>query len=135
MTFILHPTLAADTVFVAKSGGVQILMMDDARYFWVILVPETEAQELHDLDSQIAASLWAIIHNFGRALKQHCNADKINSAAIGNIVPQLHFHIIARHHGDTDWPNPVWGHGQPVPMTNAQKAARLAVAQSWAGNV
>ena len=134
MGFTLHPTLAKDTVLAARVGLLQVRLVDDARFFWLMIVPETTATELHDLDEKTAQSLWALVRRLGQALKAHCDADKINSAAIGNMVPQLHFHIIARHVGDVAWPKPVWGHGKPEPLGAVTKAARLESIQSWLGN-
>ena len=134
MGFTLHPTLAKDTVLAARVGPLQVRLVDDARFFWLVIVPETTATELHVLDEKIAQSLWALVRRLGQALKAHCDADKINSAAIGNMVPQLHFHIIARHVGDAAWPKPVWGHGKAEPLGAPTRAARLESIQSWLGN-
>ena len=134
MGFTLHPTLAKDTVLAARVGPLQVRLVDDARFFWLVIVPETTATELHDLDEKTAQSLWALVRRLGQALKAHCDADKINSAAIGNMVPQLHFHIIARHVGDAVWPHPIWGNGRAEPLADATKVARIESIQSWLGN-
>ncbi|MDB0014638.1 hypothetical protein N9F22_07375, partial [Alphaproteobacteria bacterium] len=81
MGFTLHPTLAKDTVLAAQVGPLQVRLVDDARFFWLVIVPETTATELHDLDEKTAQSLWALVRRLGQALKAHCDADKINSAA------------------------------------------------------
>jgi len=98
-----------------------------------MIVPEVSATELHDLDEKTAQSLWKLARMLGKALKQHCDARKINSAAIGNMVPQLHFHIVARHNDDAAWPNPIWGHGTSEPLSDATKTARISTVQSWLG--
>ena len=79
-------------------------MVDDVGYFWLLIYPETTATELHELDEDIAESLWTMALHLGGVIKTHCNAAKINTAAIGNIVPQLHVHILARHNDDAPWP-------------------------------
>ena len=134
MAFTLHPTLAKDSILAAKVGPLQVRLIDDARFFWLLIVPETTATELHDLDEKTSGSLWKLAQHLGHALQAHCDSDKINSAAIGNIVPQLHFHIVARHVYDAAWPQPIWGYGKAEPLADATKAARIEAIQSWLGN-
>ena len=134
MAFTLHPTLAKDSILAAKVGSLQVRLVDDARFFWLLIVPETIATELHDLDEKIAESLWKLARRLGHTLQAHCDADKINSAAISNMVPQLHFHIVARHVDDAAWPQPIWGYGKAEPLADATKAARVVSIQSWLGN-
>ena len=134
MAFTLHPTLAKDSILAAKVGPLQVRLVDDARFFWLLIVPETTATELHDLDEKTSGSLWKLAQHLGHALQSHCDSDKINSAAIGNIVPQLHFHIVARHVYDAAWPQPIWGYGKADPLADATKAARIEAIQSWLGN-
>ena len=109
MGFLVHPTLEKDTIFVDRSNAIQIRLVDDVRFFWLMMIPETTATELHELNEDLAASLWKIIRHLGAALKTHCNAAKINTAAIGNTVPQHHVHIVARHKDDAASPQPIWG--------------------------
>ena len=135
MPFKLNHNLEKDTYLVAKLGALQIRLVNDARYFWVMIVPEIAATELHELDDQIAESLWVITRHLGGAMKTHCDAAKINTATIGNMVPQLHCHIVARHTNDEAWPHPVWGRGEMQPLTKVTKAARLLVIQSWLGKM
>jgi diadenosine tetraphosphate (Ap4A) HIT family hydrolase len=134
MAFTLHPTLSKDSILAAKVGSLQVRLVDDARFFWLLIVPETTATELHDLDEKTANSLWKLARRLGQALQVHCDASKINSAAIGNLVPQLHFHIVARHISDAAWPQPIWGYGKAEPLAEATKAARIESIQSWLGN-
>ena len=133
MALILHPTLSKDSILAAKVGLLQVRLVDDARFFWLLIVPETTATELHDLDEKTAASLWKLTRRLGKELQAHCDADKINSAAIGNMVPQLHFHIVARHVGDAAWPHPIWGNSEASPLADATKVARIESIQSWLG--
>ena len=134
MAFTLHPTLAQDSIWATKVGPLQVRLVDDARFFWLLIVPETTATELHDLDEKTAEDLWKLARRLGHALQVHCDADKINNAAIGNLVPQLHFHIVARHIDDAAWPQPIWGYGKAEPLAEATKAARIESIQSWLGN-
>ena len=135
MKFFLHLTLEKDSIFVARTDALQIRLVDDSRYFWLMIIPETAAAELHELDEDMATSLWAVARHLGGALKTHCNAAKINTAVIGNIVPQLHVHIVARHDNDATWPLPIWGQGVMQPLNETTKAARRLAIQSWLGKM
>jgi diadenosine tetraphosphate (Ap4A) HIT family hydrolase len=113
--FKLHPRLEADTAFVTDLPLCRVLVMNDARYPWLILVPRREATELHDLNARDRALLIEQIALTSEKLKSLTNAAKINVGALGNLVPQLHIHIVARNPGDAAWPGPVWGQGAPIP--------------------
>jgi diadenosine tetraphosphate (Ap4A) HIT family hydrolase len=90
--------------------------MDDSRWPWLVLVPLRKgAVELHDLDPGDQATLFAEILKAGRVLQQATGALKINTGALGNVVRQLHVHVVARHEGDPNWPGPVWGFGARQP--------------------
>lgn len=113
--FELHPRLAADTLPVIDWPLCRILLMNDARYSWLILVPRREGiREVHELEAddclQLMTEISAASGTLGTAVRQ----DKINIGALGNLVPQLHIHVIARRHDDPAWPGPVWGHGEAV---------------------
>jgi len=124
--FALHPRLAADTVFVADWPLSRVLLMNDARYAWLVLVPCREGlTELHDLDAPERALLIEEIARAGGALKTLTGAAKINTGALGNLVPQLHIHVVARKPGDAAWPGPVWGQGAAVPYEPAARDALL----------
>lgn len=108
--FALHPRLAGDTEFVCDWPLSRTLLMNDSRFPWLILVPRrANLTELFDLDREGQSTLIAEITNASRRLKAWAKADKINVAALGNQVPQLHVHVIARRRGDAAWPNPPWG--------------------------
>jgi diadenosine tetraphosphate (Ap4A) HIT family hydrolase len=113
--FKLHPRLEADTAFVTDLPLCRVLAMNDARYPWLILVPRREATELHDLNARDRALLIEQIALASEKLKALTGAAKINVGALGNLVPQLHIHVIARNASDVAWPGPVWGHGAPSP--------------------
>ena len=118
--FELDPRLAADTFLVGETPLSQVLLMNDARYPWLILVPRradiTEPFELKEADR---AQLWQESMRLGQAMKAHFAADKLNIAALGNQVLQLHVHHIVRFHVDAAWPGPVWGVGSAVPYQKA----------------
>ncbi len=110
--FALHPRLEADTAFVADWPLCRVLAMDDARYPWLILVPRrAAATELFDLAAPDRAVLVEEIARASSGLRRVSRAAKINIGALGNVVPQLHVHVVARNPGDAAWPGPVWGQG------------------------
>jgi len=120
--FILHPRLAADTVFVVDWPISRVLLMDDARYPWIVLVPRrADVTELFELGVQDRAALTEEIARAAHVLKTLSGAQKINIGALGNLVPQLHIHIVARDEGDAAWPGPVWGHGAAVRYDPARR--------------
>ena len=124
--FALDPLLAADTIVVGETPLNQVLLMNDARYPWLILVPwrcaVTEPFELSDADQ---VQLWRESMRLGEAMKAHFAADKLNIASLGNQVAQLHVHHIARFHADDAWPGPVWGVGNAVPYSDAALEALM----------
>lgn len=122
--FNLHHRLQADTHFVADLQLCRVLLMNDSRYPWVILVPRQNAlREFHDLSTANRHLLMDEISQFTQALQGEFSAEKMNVGALGNMVPQLHIHIIARNSGDTAWPGPVWGVGAATPYNNDDAAA------------
>lgn len=109
-TFSLHPQLAADTVPVGDLPLSRVLLANDANYPWLILVPRRPGlTEIIDLPESEQSILLGEIAATGRALKAFTQCDKLNIAAIGNVVSQLHIHIVARRRSDAAWPKPVWG--------------------------
>ena len=109
----LHPQLANDTTPVGDLALSRVLALNDADYPWLILVPRRAGiSEIADLGAE-AARLMAEIAQVSRVLKDATRCDKINVAAIGNVVPQLHVHIVARREDDPLWPKPVWGVAPP----------------------
>lgn len=109
-TFALHPQLERDTVPVGDLTLARVLLMKDANYPWLILVPQrAEIVEIIDLAEDERTQLMQEIAQTSAALKALTECEKLNVAAIGNIVPQLHVHIVARRHSDPAWPKPVWG--------------------------
>jgi diadenosine tetraphosphate (Ap4A) HIT family hydrolase len=118
MPFTLHPTLARDTVEVVRWPLCRVLLMNDRRFPWLILVPEREAvREIHELPAADRVALIEEIAQASEALVRLVRPDKVNVGALGNIVPQLHVHVIARFSSDPAWPGSVWGSGSAVPYT------------------
>jgi len=124
--FVLDHRLAADTLPVCDLPLCRVLLMNDARFHWLVLVPRRpEAIEVPDLSPQDRASLMNEISKTGVVLRTTVPCDKLNIGALGNIVPQLHVHIVARRIGDAAWPGPVWGSGtaEPYPAGTADALA------------
>jgi diadenosine tetraphosphate (Ap4A) HIT family hydrolase len=106
----LHPQLAADTTTLGDLALSRVLVMNDAHYPWLILVPrKADITEVIDLDEAEQAQLMREVTQAARALREVTSCHKLNIAALGNMVPQLHVHIIARFRNDPAWPKPVWG--------------------------
>ncbi len=112
--FTLDPRLAADTVHVATLGLSQVLLMDRRAWTWLVLVPQLpdlrELIDMHDADRQLLGDEVALA---SRVLKRAVPCDKLNVASFGNVVSQLHVHVIARVTGDAAWPKPVWAVDAP----------------------
>jgi diadenosine tetraphosphate (Ap4A) HIT family hydrolase len=114
--FKLDPRLAADTHFVADLALCRVLLMDDTRFPWLILVPRREGLcEIADLSSGDRTVLWDEVQRAADMLMREFSPTKINIGALGNIVRQLHIHVVARTEGDDAWPGPVWGAGTAKP--------------------
>lgn len=121
MSFELHERLAADTFLVTDLPFCRVLLMNDRRFPWLILVPRRAG--LRDFDDVAAAekpNFHAEIDLASQVLREATGAEKMNVAALGNMVPQLHVHVIARFAADAAWPGPVWGKGEAVPYEEAE---------------
>ena len=114
--FVLDPRLSADTVPVGDLSLSSVLLMDDARFPWLILVPRrAAASELTDLDAPEAEALMTEIRLAVGVMQALSRPDKVNVAALGNVVAQLHVHVVGRFRSDPAWPGPVWGFEAPKP--------------------
>jgi diadenosine tetraphosphate (Ap4A) HIT family hydrolase len=112
----LHSQLKKDTIDVGDLPLCRVLIIKDAHYPWLLLVPRRpDVVEIIDLGDVEQAQLMTEIARVARALKDITKCDKLNIAALGNMVPQLHVHVIARRTGDAAWPWPVWGAMPPLP--------------------
>jgi diadenosine tetraphosphate (Ap4A) HIT family hydrolase len=111
----LHQQLTQDTIDIGDLPLCRVLVIKDANYPWLLLVPRREgAVEIIDLDEVEQAQLTTEVSRVARALKEITKCDKLNIAALGNVVPQLHVHVIARRTNDAAWPRPVWGVVPPL---------------------
>jgi diadenosine tetraphosphate (Ap4A) HIT family hydrolase len=125
--FRLASRLEADSHFLADWTLCQIRLMDDARFPWLILVPRRPGlEEWTELKPDDSAVLAEEIGKAGRALERMFRPTKLNIGALGNIVRQMHVHVIARFENDAAWPGPVWGQGVRVPYDKAQKDRLIA---------
>jgi diadenosine tetraphosphate (Ap4A) HIT family hydrolase len=124
--FELNPQLEADTALIGSTSLNRILLMNDSRFPWVILVPERSGiVEPFDLTDQDQRTLWQESMVVGKSLKAFFTAHKLNIAALGNQVSQLHIHHIARFRTDVAWPRPVWGIGAAKPYESEALRERV----------
>jgi len=129
--FALDPRLAADTRPVASLPLCDVLLMNDARYPWLILVPRRAGLvEIADLRDDEQAMLWQEVNRAAAALRAVAPCDKLNLGALGNIVRQLHVHVVARREGDAAWPGPVWGNGSAEPYPEAARMSLVGKLQA-----
>lgn len=125
-TWHLHPQLANDTVPVIELALCETRLMDDANHPWLVLVPRVvDAVELLDLDPTQRGQLASEIDAASRVLKALFKPHKLNIAALGNLVPQLHVHVIARYTDDIAWPRPVWGAANARPYAPEELIERV----------
>jgi len=126
--FSLDSRLAADTIAVCELPLSTVRLMNDSRFPWLILVPRrANASELTDLEPADRLRLWDEVADASRTLAAIAKPKKLNVAAIGNVVAQLHMHIVARNERDAAWPGPVWGVGTAQPY--APGAAERLIAE------
>ncbi len=129
-TFTLDPRLKNDCHVLGKMGVSHLLLMNNALFPWFILVPETRAVELCDMDRESRRLLRDETDRVARFVKDHFPVDKLNVAAIGNVVRQLHVHVIGRRTDDPCWPNVVWGSGVSRPYTDEKRDAMIRLVHS-----
>lgn len=124
--FTLDPTLARDTVPLGEWALCRVLLMNDAQYPWLVLVPARPGlRDFHDLAPADLTLATGEIVRASKALQALFEPFKLNVAALGNMVPQLHIHVIARFADDAAWPKPVWGVRPAEPYDEAALTARL----------
>jgi len=122
---ILHPQLAQDCFIVGQFPLSALLLLNDSQYPWFILVPQRQdVSEIHQLSASDQQQLIRESSLLAACIEKEFKADKINIAALGNMVPQLHIHHIVRYKNDPAWPAPVWGYATAVPYSG-QLAASL----------
>ncbi len=120
----LHPQLATDCHRLGHSASGEVLLHRNALLPWFILVPDTEVLDLLRMPREQRQHVLDDCEALDQYLRSRWKVDKVNVAAIGNLVPQLHIHLVGRHSGDRCWPLPVWGHLQG---TAAYEAAEVAL--------
>lgn len=127
--FQIDPRLAGDSLEVASLTLCQVLLLNDCRYDWLVLVPRRESvTEVLDLSPQDQAQLWREVTLVAQVLRSAHPDGKLNIGALGNVVRQLHLHVLLRQEGDPAWPGPVWGHSPREPHT--AEAGRVAT-ERW----
>ncbi len=121
--FSIHPQLQKDSIVLGDFPLSRLLLLNDARYPWFILVPRREAiTEIYQLSVEDQQQLLRESSQLGQFLMEGFNGDKLNIGALGNMVPQLHLHHIVRYKGDEAWPGPVWGVGTALPFRQDEVA-------------
>ena len=130
-SFKLHPRLQQDYIGLGRFELCQLLLMNDSQYPWFILVPEiADIKEIYQLSKTNRQLLAEESNYLSENLAQLYTPDKLNIAAIGNLVPQLHIHHIARYQTDIAWPAPVWGQFNAIPYTQTQLTATTTTIKS-----
>ncbi|MBA1158625.1 HIT domain-containing protein [Microvirga mediterraneensis] len=126
MTFTLDSRLEADTIPVGDLALSSVLLLNDARFPWFVLVPRIAgASEFTDLSEADYAQLAQEIRIATKVMLELSKPDKVNVGALGNIVTQLHVHVIGRFRSDPAWPGPVWGHGTRTPYPDHAATALI----------
>lgn len=126
-SFLLDPRLEGDGPAVGDLALCHLRLVEDARFFWVVMIPcRADKVEIIDLDAADRLRLMEEIAAVSEAVKAASACAKLNVAALGNMVSQLHVHIIGRNPGDAAWPGPVFGVGTREPLSEAERASRLA---------
>jgi diadenosine tetraphosphate (Ap4A) HIT family hydrolase len=126
--FILDPRLEADTHAVASLVLCEVRVMNDARFPWLVLIPRRAGLvEIADLAEDEQAALWQEVNRAAVVLRAAAPCDKLNLGALGNVVRQLHIHVVARCEGDAAWPGPVWGNGRAEPYAESKLQSRIAL--------
>ena len=121
--FSLHPRLSADCHELGQLGQSRLLLLNNAHYKWFILVPEVTVDQIHLLTQAEREALQGTAQQLSEVVESLYEPQRINVGALGNLVPQLHYHVVARHPDDPAWPGPVWGHPETTPFTEEQVEA------------
>ena len=124
--FVLHPQLEKDSELVTELPLCSLRLINDANYPWLILVPKVaDISDVIDLSYTQQQTLWQESAIVSRALKHLFTPDKLNIAALGNMVPQLHLHHIVRYQHDVSWPKPIWGQVPPKAYSDEQLTKQI----------
>jgi diadenosine tetraphosphate (Ap4A) HIT family hydrolase len=120
--FQLHPQLQKDCFILGKFELCQVLLMNDCQFPWLILVPQRDGiHEIYELTNDEQILLIQESSYLAKKLAELFNADKLNIAAIGNVVPQLHIHHVVRYENDNAWSAPIWGKFPPIPYSEKER--------------
>lgn len=123
----LHPRIEADTLPVCTTGSAQVRLMNDRRWPWLLLIPFQDGiEELHDLTHEQRDLFMSDVNQVSRVLQVVTRCKSVNVAMLGNVVSQLHCHVVARDEGDPNWPGTVWGFGTAVPYSDGEADELLA---------
>ena len=134
--FELHPQLDADSFALAEWPLCEVRVINDANYPWLVLIPRRAGlKDFDDLTPEDMALAGEEIRKASGALRRLYRPDKLNVAALGNQVPQLHIHVIARFHGDAAWPNPIWGAVPARPYRGDDDERIVALKEALSGSV
>lgn len=120
MTFELDPRLAASSLTLGRLGTSHVLLKNNAHFLWLLLVPEVTVTELHELPADVFGEVCFHTRHLSRWIKDTFEVDKVNTAAIGNIVSQLHIHVVGRYRGDVAWPGTVWACDEKKPFSDEE---------------
>ena len=132
----IHPQLQQDCVVIGRFPLCYLLLIKDANYPWFILVPDRdEINEIFQLSAQDQQQLVKESSLLAEILADKFKADKINIAALGNVVPQLHIHHVVRYRNDSAWPAPIWGAEPVKPYTDGELNERIIKVKSWLSDV
>lgn len=130
--FTLHPQLEKDGIVMGEFPLSRLLLLNDSRYPWFVLVPRREnITEIYQLSEADQQQLLLESSRLGRLMMEGFSGDKLNIGALGNLVPQLHLHHIVRYKNDEAWPGPVWGVGAALPYSGEQVAAMRQRCEGW----
>ena len=126
--FELHPKLASGSFAVADLTLSELRLINDRRFVWLILVPKREGlTELHRLSESEQQQLLSESSRVSQVIEACLPVDKLNVGALGNVVPQFHWHIVGRRRDDPCWPGPVWGCGEAQPYPRGQQQQLIAM--------
>ena len=130
--FTPPPLIASTSSSIRKIGNFDLRLVDDSRVLWLLLIPEiADVREWHHLPQEMRYQMIELATGIAEILQEKTKADKMNIATIGNIVPEMHLHIIARHKDDFAWPAPVWGNGAALARDAASTKAMIEDLTSW----
>ena len=135
-SFTLDKMIADTSWSVGMCGIFEVRLVDDSRFLWLLLIPhKPNLHEWYELETTEQQQLIALASHISAIISDKVQADKMNVATIGNIVPQMHLHIVARHKHDMAWPAPVWGHGTSVPYQDKLAQETQMAIQDWLGDL